>query len=82
MYELYREDDDHVMTIEKFNCGNLSEYWLELTNKKTLATQTLQAKTKESIMFDDRCTIASIAQKLNNWGVPSQKVYKRIPENI
>jgi hypothetical protein len=77
MFELKKENDTYLMTIEKIKYANNSEYWLELTNKKTLMTQTLMSKTKKALMFKNY-ELESIANKLNNWKIPKQKAYKKI----
>lgn len=76
MFEFKKEDDKYLMTVEKLKCSNNIEYWLELTNKKTLMTQTLISRNKKSINFRDY-DLSVIANKLNNWKIPSQKVYKK-----
>ena len=76
MFEFKKEDDKYLMTIEKVKHSNNIEYWLELTNKKTLMTQTLISRNKKSINFRDY-DLSVIANKLNNWKIPSQKVYKK-----
>lgn len=77
MFEFKKENDAYLMTIEKIKYANNVEYWLELTNKKTLMTQTLITKNKESINFKNY-DFNSMPNKLNKWRIPSQKVYKKI----
>lgn len=72
-----KQNKDYIMTINEINCGNINEYWLELTNKKTKLTQTLVSKNKESINLMDY-DLNFIASKLKKWGIPQQKVYKKI----
>lgn len=77
MFEFKKENDKYLMTFEKIKYANNSEYWLELTDKKTLMTQTLISKNKDSIYFKNY-DLNTIANKLNNWKIPKQKTYKKI----
>jgi hypothetical protein len=79
MFELKKEDHMYLMTIEKVKYANTSEYWLELTNKKTLMTQTLISKNKDCVNFKNY-ELNAIADKLNSWNIPKQKAYKKIIE--
>ena len=77
MHELKKENEKYIMTMEKIKNGNAVEYWVELTNKTTLTTQTIISKNKKRVSFMNY-DLNFIAQKFIDWDIEGQKVYKNI----